>query len=207
MDAQSFEGTILENHWLRKGLIVLLIVGIILGGNYFGIWSIDNIMSWMEEQIHTQLFQDYAPVFIFLYTAAPSAIPMPSEVLKTPVLLGSDEPYGMAIFLIAISIGGGMFGDTLWFLLVRRGHHFQSAKEEHEELEEEHLFHKYGKFVFVVSPSIPFVAELPLVFAAVTGMQYRIFAPWLLLGHSARAIIGMILLMIGLGYTDISILI
>ena len=159
-------------------------------------------MVWMEAQIHTQIFQDYAPIFIFFYTATPSAIPIPSEVLKTPVLLGTDDPGGMAVFLILISIAGGVFGDTLWYYLVRHGHHFQSAKEEHEELEEEHIFHKYGKLIFVGSPMIPFVAELPLVFAAVTGMQYKIFAPYLILGHTIRSIVGMVLLLTGLGLAE-----
>lgn len=153
----------------------------------------------VNEYIKSELFQKLGIVVAVLYAATPSFILIPNEAFTTPLIAGSTNPAQTSIVLWILMSLGGFAGDTSYYFIARHG--TRLAKKllrfsKTKVLNKEHKFHKYGNWIFIFSPTLPFVAEIPLAFAGITHMNYRAFAPYLLAGNFLRNFLGLMTLSI-----------
>ena len=151
----------------------------------------------VNDYIKSELFQTFGIIVAVIYSATPSFILIPNETFTTPIIAGSSNPAQTSIMLWILISLGGFAGDTSYYFVARHGTrlakkllHFSKTKV----LNKEHKFHKYGNWIFLFSPTLLFVAEIPLAFAGITHMSYRAFAPYLLAGNFIRNFLGLMTL-------------
>lgn len=148
-----------------------------------------------------ETFQRIGVLLTFLYGMTPSVIPVPNEIFMSAVILAQDtveEQIDEAIYLIIITSIAGFIGDSLVFLVSKYHLHKLFGHEQKPELEESHVFHRYGVVVFLITPSLWFaggLADLALIYAGYVQVSFRKLAPFLLAGNIIRGIWGGIILL------------
>jgi membrane protein YqaA with SNARE-associated domain len=100
-------------------------------------------------------FNQLGMIAIFLSSVIPF-FPVPSEPIALG-LLALDSSQGM-ILNIAIVIGIGAFiSHIIVFVAGKHFHRVHKSIKKQRNLREEHIFHKYGIWLFLIVPSISIV--------------------------------------------------
>jgi len=161
----------------------------------------DQMSVAFEEFTKNELFQQLGTLLTFLYGMTPSVIPVPNEIFMSAVILAQDtiqDQIDNAVFLILLTSIAGFIGDSLVFFGAKYHLHKLFGHEQKDDLEESHMFNRYGVAVFLFSPSFWFaggLAELPLLYAGYIQTSYQKMAPFLFVGNLIRGIWGGIILL------------
>lgn len=149
-----------------------------------------------EEFTKNEIFRQAGVAITFIYSMTPSIIPVPNEVLMTPIVLAEptpDEQFNQVIFLIILTSIGGFIGDSLMFMGAKRHIHKLIKSSKQDELEQNHWFHRFGMPLFLFTPSLWFAgggAEISLIVAGYAQVDFKKLAPFLLGGNLIRGIWG-----------------
>ena len=154
------------------------------------------IESAFIEFTKTDLFHDFALLFIFLIAGSPSFQPLPNEVFVIPAYV-----LGLSPLLIVIAVGfGGFLGDTgLYFL----GHHVHKKIKGSTKSRVNHWLYKYKHFVYVLSPNLFFgIGDVIMIFSGIRHIPFRKIVPFLILGNFVRGLWGMLAVIYGIQLLD-----
>ncbi len=148
--------------------------------------AIDTIMQLFTEFSTSPLFQKYAVIFIAVYAGTPTFIAIPNEVFIIPFFEGAiDQTSAIMTIWVAVTIGG-FLGDTLIYYLAKHGYRF-ITKQKKEALHHRKWFHRFGVYIFVISPSVVILADVILIYAGIKRLRYTRLAPFLAVGNGIKA--------------------
>ena len=151
----------------------------------------------VQEVLTNNIFQEYGIIGLFLNSLlAATAIPLPTEILTSALLIGGENIILVAIVLIIGSVIGGILNYFIGFggnKLIRK----IKKKSDIEKQEKKHnkLLDKFGWSAIFFAAWIPIIGDLILISAGVKKMEFRKFSIFMVSGKIIKTII----VVIGLG--------
>lgn len=131
----------------------------------------------MQEILTNNIFQEYGIIGLFLNSLlAATAIPLPTEILTSALLIGGENIVLVAITLIIGSTIGGILNYFIGFggnKLIKK----MKKKSDVEKQDKNHnkLLDKFGWSAIFFAAWIPVVGDLMLITAGVKKMKFRKF--------------------------------
>ena len=151
----------------------------------------------IEEILANNTFQEYGIIGLFLNSLlAATAIPLPTEILTSALLIGGENIILVGIVLIIGSTIGGILNYFIGFggnKLIKR----IKKKSDVEKQEKKHnkLLDKFGWSAIFFAAWIPIIGDLILISAGVKKMKFTKFSIFMVSGKIIKTII----VVIGLG--------
>jgi membrane protein YqaA with SNARE-associated domain len=151
----------------------------------------------MQEILTNNIFQEYGIIGLFLNSLlAATAIPLPTEILTSALLIGGENIVLVAITLIIGSTIGGILNYFIGFggnKLIKK----MKKKSDVEKQDKNHnkLLDKFGWSAIFFAAWIPIVGDLILISAGVKKMKFIKFSIFMISGKIIKTII----VVIGLG--------
>jgi len=151
----------------------------------------------MQEILANNIFQEYGIIGLFLNSLlAATAIPLPTEILTSALLIGGENIFLVAIVLIVGSVIGGILN---YFIGLGGNKLFKKMKKksdiEKHEKKHNRLLDKFGWSAIFFAAWIPIIGDLILISAGVNKMEFRKFSIFMVSGKVIKTII----VVIGLG--------
>ena len=151
----------------------------------------------MQEILTNNIFQEYGIIGLFLNSLlAATAIPLPTEILTSALLIGGEN-----IVLVAIVLGSGsIIGWILNYFIGFGGNKLLKKIKKKPDLEKQEKKHnqlldKFGWSAIFFAAWIPIVGDLILISAGVKKMRLVKFSIFMISG----TIIKTIVVVMGLG--------
>ncbi len=151
----------------------------------------------MQEVLTNNIFQEYGIIGLFLNSLlAATAIPLPTEILTSALLIGGENIVLVAITLIIGSTIGGILNYFIGFggnKLIKK----MKKKSDVEKQDKNHnkLLDKFGWSAIFFAAWIPIVGDLILISAGVKKMKFIKFSIFMISGKIIKTII----VVLGLG--------
>jgi len=151
----------------------------------------------MQEILTNNIFQEYGIIGLFLNSLlAATAIPLPTEILTSALLIGGENIVLVAITLIIGSTIGGILNYFIGFggnKLIKK----MKKKSDVEKQNKKHnkLLDKFGWSAIFFAAWIPIVGDLILISAGVKKMKFIKFSIFMISGKIIKTII----VVLGLG--------
>jgi len=151
----------------------------------------------MQEVLTNNTFQEYGIIGLFLNSLlAATAIPLPTEILTSALLIGGENIVLVAIVLIIGSTIGGILNYFLGFggnKLIKK----IKKKSDIEKHEKKHnkLLDKFGWTAIFFAAWIPIIGDLILISAGVKKMKFTKFSIFMVSGKIIKTIV----VVLGLG--------
>jgi len=151
----------------------------------------------MQEILTNNIFQEYGIIGLFLNSLlAATAIPLPTEILTSALLIGGENIVLVAITLIIGSTIGGILNYFIGFggnKLIKK----MKKKSDVDKQDKNHnkLLDKFGWSAIFFAAWIPIVGDLILISAGVKKMKFIKFSIFMISGKIIKTII----VVLGLG--------
>ena len=151
----------------------------------------------MQEILTNNIFQEYGIIGLFLNSLlAATAIPLPTEILTSALLIGGENIVLVAITLIIGSTIGGILNYFIGFggnKLIKK----MKKKADVEKQGKKHnkLLDKFGWSAIFFAAWIPIIGDLILISAGVKKMKFIKFSIFMISGKMNKTII----VVLGLG--------
>ena len=151
----------------------------------------------MQEVLTNNIFQEYGIIGLFLNSLlAATAIPLPTEILTSALLIGGENIFLVGIALIIGSTIGGILNYFIGFggnKLIRK----MKKKVDVEKHGKKHnkLLDKFGWGAIFFAAWIPVIGDLILISAGVKKMKFLKFLIFMISGKIIKTVI----VVIGLG--------
>jgi len=145
----------------------------------------------MQEILTNNIFQEYGIIGLFLNSLlAATAIPLPTEILTSALLIGGENIVLVAITLIIGSTIGGILNYFIGFggnKLIKK----MKKKSDIEKQDKNHnkLLDKFGWSAIFFAAWIPIVGDLILISAGVKKMKFMKFSIFMISGKIIKTII------------------
>ena len=145
----------------------------------------------MQEVLTNNIFQEYGIIGLFLNSLlAATAIPLPTEILTSALLIGGENIVLVAITLIIGSTIGGILNYFIGFggnKLIKK----MKKKSDVEKQDKNHnkLLDKFGWSAIFFAAWIPIVGDLILISAGVKKMKFMKFSIFMISGKIIKTII------------------
>ena len=151
----------------------------------------------VQEILSNNVFQEYGIIGLFLNSLlAATAIPLPTEILTSALLIGGENIFLVVIALIIGSVIGGILnyfigvgGNKLVKKLKKN-----TDKKEHDKKHNK-LLDKFGWSAIFFAAWIPVIGDLILISAGVKKMKFTKFLIFMISGKIIKTVI----VVIGLG--------
>ena len=162
--------------------------------------SIEVFMEYyhqVQEILTNNIFQEYGIIGLFLNSLlSATAIPLPTEILTSALLIGGENIVLVAITLIIGSTIGGILNYFIGFggnKLIKK----MKKKSDVEKQDKNHnkLLDKFGWSAIFFAAWIPIVGDLILISAGVKKMKFIKFSIFMISGKIIKTII----VVLGLG--------
>ncbi len=148
----------------------------------------------IQATIQSPIYISFGLGVVFLYAMTPNAFFIPNVALWSPLFFQAEDPQKFLVMIIFLTAVAGFIGDSIVYFGARRGmRFFIKGFRQKDSIKMNHLFHKYHRVIFVISPTIPFLSEGVLIFAAFKKLSFEKFSPFLLLGNFIKNIIEVII--------------
>ena len=151
----------------------------------------------MQEILANNIFQGYGIIGLFLNSLlAATAIPLPTEILTSALLIGGENIFLVAIVLIVGSVIGGILnyfiglGGNKLFKKMKKKSNIEKHEKKHNK-----LLDKFGWSAIFFAAWIPIIGDLILISAGVKKMEFKKFSIFMISGKIIKTII----VVIGLG--------
>ena len=145
----------------------------------------------MQEVLTNNIFQEYGIIGLFLNSLlAATAIPLPTEILTSALLIGGENIFLVAIVLILGSVIGGIlnyfigFGGNKLVKKMRKKSNISKHEKKHNR-----LLDKFGWSAIFFAAWIPIIGDLILISAGVKKMEFRKFSIFMVSGKIIKTII------------------
>ena len=151
----------------------------------------------IQEVLTNNVFQDYGIIGLFLNSLlSATAIPLPTEILTSALLIGGENIFLVgSVLIIGSTIGGilnyfiGFGGNELIKKMIKK-----SNIKKHEKKQNK-LLDKFGWGAIFFAAWIPIIGDLILISAGVKKMKFSKFSIFMISGKIIKTII----VVIGLG--------
>ena len=151
----------------------------------------------IEEILANNTFQEYGIIGLFLNSLlAATAIPLPTEILTSALLIGGENIILVGIVLIIGSTIGGIlnyfigFGGNKLIKIIKKKPDIEKQEKKHNK-----LLDKFGWSAIFFAAWIPIIGDLILISAGVKKMKFAKFSIFMVSGKIIKTII----VVIGLG--------
>ena len=151
----------------------------------------------MQEILTNNIFQEYGIIGLFLNSLlAATAIPLPTEILTSALLIGGENIVLVAITLIIGSTIGGIlnyfigFGGNKLIKKMKKKADVDKQGKKHNK-----LLDKFGWSAIFFAAWIPIIGDLILISAGVKKMKFIKFSIFMISGKMIKTII----VVLGLG--------
>jgi membrane protein YqaA with SNARE-associated domain len=145
----------------------------------------------MEEVLANNIFQEYGIIGLFLNSLlAATAIPLPTEILTSALLIGGENIILVGIVLIIGSTIGGILNYFIGFggnKLVKKMKK-KSTVNKHEKKHNK-LLDKFGWSAIFFAAWIPIIGDLILISAGVKKMKFLKFSIFMISGKIIKTIV------------------
>ena len=138
-----------------------------------------------QEILANNIFQEYGIIGLFLNSLlSATALPLPTEILTSALLIGGESIFLVAIALVAGSIIGGVLnysigfgGSELFKKIGRKSNVKKHVEKPVEKQEKKHnkLLNRFGWGAIFFAAWIPVVGDLMLISAGVKKMKFKKF--------------------------------
>jgi membrane protein YqaA with SNARE-associated domain len=138
-----------------------------------------------QEILANNIFQEYGIIGLFLNSLlSATALPLPTEILTSALLIGGESIFLVAIALVAGSIVGGVLnysigfgGSELFKKIGRKSNVKKHVEKPVEKQEKKHnkLLNRFGWGAIFFAAWIPVVGDLMLISAGVKKMKFKKF--------------------------------
>ena len=138
-----------------------------------------------QEILANNIFQEYGIIGLFLNSLlSATALPLPTEILTSALLIGGESIFLVAIALVTGSIVGGVlnysigFGGSELFKKIGRKSKVKKPVEklvEKQEKKHNKLLNRFGWGAIFFAAWIPVVGDLMLISAGVKKMKFKKF--------------------------------
>jgi membrane protein YqaA with SNARE-associated domain len=138
-----------------------------------------------QEILANNIFQEYGIIGLFLNSLlSATALPLPTEILTSALLIGGESIFLVAIALVAGSIVGGILNYTIGFggselfkKIGRKSNVKKHVEKPVEKQEKKHnkLLNRFGWGAIFFAAWIPVVGDLMLISAGVKKMKFKKF--------------------------------
>ena len=151
----------------------------------------------IQEILNNNTFQEYGIIGLFLNSLlSATAIPLPTEILTSALLIGGENIGLVAIALIIGSTIGGILNYFIGFggnKLIKK----MKKKSDVEKQDKKHnkLLDKFGWSAIFFAAWIPIIGDLILISAGIKKMKFVKFLIFMISGKIIKTII----VVLGLG--------
>tara|TARA_Y100000389_G_scaffold182455_1_gene199081 strand:- start:835 stop:1335 length:501 start_codon:yes stop_codon:yes gene_type:complete len=151
----------------------------------------------IQEILNNNTFQEYGIIGLFLNSLlSATAIPLPTEILTSALLIGGENIGLVAIALIIGSTIGGIlnyfigFGGNKLIKKMRKKSDTEKQNEKHNK-----MLDKFGWSAIFFAAWIPIIGDLILISAGIKKMKFVKFLIFMISGKIIKTII----VVLGLG--------
>jgi len=153
----------------------------------------------VQDILANNTFQEYGVIGLFLNSLlSATAIPLPTEILTSALLIGGENIFLVGIVLVIGSTIGGVLNYFIGFGGNRLFNKFKKKKKkETGEPKKKHnkLLDKFGWSAIFFSAWIPGVGDLILISAGAKKMKFTKFSIIMITGKTVKTIV----VVVGLG--------
>ena len=151
----------------------------------------------IQEILNNNTFQEYGIIGLFLNSLlSATAIPLPTEILTSALLIGGEN---IGLVVIALIIGSTIGGILNYFIgfggnkLIKK----MRKKSDTEKQNEKHnkILNKFGWSAIFFAAWIPIIGDLILISAGIKKMKFVKFLIFMISGKIIKTII----VVLGLG--------
>ena len=151
----------------------------------------------IQEILNNNTFQEYGIIGLFLNSLlSATAIPLPTEILTSALLIGGENIGLVAIALIIGSTIGGIlnyfigFGGNKLIKKIRKKSDIEKQNKKHNK-----ILDKFGWSAIFFAAWIPIIGDLILISAGIKKMKFVKFLIFMISGKIIKTII----VVLGLG--------
>jgi membrane protein YqaA with SNARE-associated domain len=154
---------------------------------------IEEYYQQAQEILSNNTFQEYGVLGLFLNSLlSATAIPLPTEILTSALLVGGENQFIIAIVLIAGSSIGGLINYFIGFGGKKLFVKFKNEKNQ-KELKDQNKSHKildkFGWSAIFFSSWIPVIGDLILISAGVKRFEFKKFVLFMIAGKIIKSVI------------------
>jgi membrane protein YqaA with SNARE-associated domain len=145
-----------------------------------------------QEILANNTFQDYGLIGLFLNSLlSATAIPLPTEILTSALLIGGENVFLVGIVLITGSVIGGILNYFIGFGGIGVFNKFKKVKKKNED---EHkkghsLLDKFGWGAIFFAAWIPVIGDLILISAGVKKRKFSKFMIFMVSGKILKTVV------------------
>ncbi len=154
---------------------------------------IEQYYQQIQEILSNNIFQDYGVLGLFLNALlSATAIPLPTEILTSALLVGGENQILIVIVLITGSSIGGLinyfigFGGNKLFQKLKKK---ENKKELKDQTKSHKILDKFGWSGIFFSSWIPVIGDLILISAGVKKFKFKKFLLFMILGKVTKSVI------------------
>ncbi|WP_253805609.1 VTT domain-containing protein [Nitrosopumilus sp. Nsub] len=151
----------------------------------------------IQEILSNNYFQEYGVIGLFLNSLlSATAIPIPTEILTSALLIGGENIFLVSLALIIGSVIGGIlnyfigFGGNKLFKKIKKETDIEKNEKKHNK-----ILDKFGWSAIFFAAWIPVIGDLILISAGVKKMKLVKFSIFMVSGKIVKTII----VVVGLG--------
>ncbi len=146
----------------------------------------------MQDILANNIFQDYGIIGLFLNSLlSATAIPLPTEILTSALLIGGENVFLVAIALVVGSTIGGLLNYFIGFggnKLVNKFRKKKNGDAVGHEKKGNKLFDKFGWGAVFFASWIPVIGDFILISAGAKKMKFTKFIAFMVSGKIVKSI-------------------
>ena len=148
-----------------------------------------------QEILSNNAFQEYGILGLFINSLlSATAIPLPTEILASALLIGGESPILVGVVLIMGSTIGGIlnyfigFGGNKLFNKFKKNENKIEKETEHEKKGNK-ILNKFGWGAIFFAAWIPVIGDLILISAGIKKMEFTKFLIFMIAGKIVKTIV------------------
>ena len=145
----------------------------------------------VQEIFSNNYFQEYVIIGLFLNSLlSATAIPIPTEILTSALLIGGENIFLVALALVIGSVIGGIlnyfigFGGNKLFKKIKKESDIEKNEKKHNK-----ILDKLGWSAIFFAAWIPVIGDLILISAGVKKMKFTKFSIFMISGKIVKTIV------------------
>ena len=151
-----------------------------------------QIYQQIQNVLSNNTFQDYGIIGLFLNSFLSStAIPLPTEILTSALLLGGENQILVGIALVLGSAIGGVLNYFIGFggnMLITKFKKKKDQKEAKQKNRDSKLLEKFGWSAVFFASWIPVIGDFILISAGAKKMKFIKFLVFMVTGKTFKTI-------------------
>ncbi len=143
-----------------------------------------------QEILANNTFQEYGIIGLFLNSLlSATALPLPTEILTSALLIGGENIVLVEIVLVAGSTIGGLLNYGIGFGGNKLFNKFKKKKHDEHKKKHNKLLDKFGWSAIFFASWIPVIGDLILISAGAKRMKFSKFSIFMVAGKIVKTVV------------------